>query len=226
MGYSKTILCLANSRKQSGRCIAGREITDGKPGDWIRPVSGRDTEEISEEERRFKDGDTPSVLDIIRIPMLEPRPKSYQSENHLIDDQFYWEKVRRASWQEAAAAVDPVQGNLWENGHHDRNDRIPEDRAGQLPNSLLLVRPENAVIRPVQALHKKQVRASFGLNGQDYDLVVTDPEIERYVLKMTDNDEYPVPRALLCVSLGEIFEGHAWKLIASVITEKRARQVQ
>lgn len=189
-------------------------------------MSGRDTEEISEEERRFKNGDTPSVLDIIRIPMLEPRPKSYQSENHLIDDQFYWEKVGRASWQEVVGAVDPVRGNLWENGYHDRNDRIPEARARQLPDSLLLVRPENAVIRPVQALHKKQVRAMFNLNGQEYNLVVTDPEIERHVLKMTGNDEYPVPGALLCISLGEIFEGHAWKLIASVITEKRARQVQ
>lgn len=189
-------------------------------------MSGRDTEEISEEERRFKDGDTPSVLDIIRIPMLEPKPKSYQSENHLIDDDFYWERVRCASWQEVIGAIDPVQGNLWENGYHGRNDRIPKAKAGQLRNSLLLIRPENVVIRSVQTVHKKQVRAAFDLNGQDYDLVVTGPEIERYVLKMTDNDKYPVPEALLCISLGEIFEGHAWKLAASVITEKRARQIQ
>ena len=26
--YAKTILCLANSRKTSGRCIAGKELVD------------------------------------------------------------------------------------------------------------------------------------------------------------------------------------------------------
>jgi hypothetical protein len=35
--YTKTIVCLANSRKPpSGRCIAGREVTQTGFGNWIR----------------------------------------------------------------------------------------------------------------------------------------------------------------------------------------------
>ena len=33
------IVCLANSRKISGRCIAGKIMDSGK---WIRPVSSRE----------------------------------------------------------------------------------------------------------------------------------------------------------------------------------------
>ncbi len=48
----KRIVCLANSRKYSGRCIAGKELlADGRPGRWIRPVSARENEEVSEHER-------------------------------------------------------------------------------------------------------------------------------------------------------------------------------
>lgn len=198
-------------------------------GNWIRPVSSRNTEEISKDESRFEDGKLPSVLDIIRIPMLEHRPKWHQSENHLIG-RGSWEWVRRASWQEVVGAIDPVQGTLWENGHHSRNDRIPAAKAKQLKNSLLLIMAENIVIRQVPQ-KEQQARATFNLNGEEYDLVVTDPEIEQHLLKMTDSDEYTVPKAALCISLGKIFEGdyipgHAYKLVASVITEKRARQVQ
>lgn len=35
----KRILCLANSRKLSGRCVAGREIANPRLGPWVRPVS-------------------------------------------------------------------------------------------------------------------------------------------------------------------------------------------
>jgi hypothetical protein len=48
---TKRIICLANSRKLSGRCLAGREFVDGCAGDWIRPVSSREHEEVSERER-------------------------------------------------------------------------------------------------------------------------------------------------------------------------------
>lgn len=99
---SKTIVCLANSRKLSGRCIAGREVMPGGyagPADmrgWIRPVSACASNEVSEEERRYVDGSDPRVLDIIAIPVLAG-PHLHQTENWVIDDRRYWEKRGRLS---------------------------------------------------------------------------------------------------------------------------------
>ncbi len=47
----KQVVCLANSRKLNGRCIAGKELVQGKATDWIRPVSTREHEEVSEYEQ-------------------------------------------------------------------------------------------------------------------------------------------------------------------------------
>ena len=44
----KRIVCLANSRKMHGRCVAGREWRDGLAGQWIRPVSNREQQEVLE----------------------------------------------------------------------------------------------------------------------------------------------------------------------------------
>src|SRR6266436_6879901 len=96
--YTKRIMCLANSRKMSGRCLAGKEFGNNKFGSWIRPVSGREHEEISESDRRYKDGQTARLLDVVSIPMLKAKPGTYQSENHLIADQFYWTKSSVATW--------------------------------------------------------------------------------------------------------------------------------
>jgi hypothetical protein len=71
---ARTILCLANSRKLSGRCIAGREITpDGYAG-WVRPISARVPAEVSEEERRYENGSDQRMLDIIAVPVLAADP--------------------------------------------------------------------------------------------------------------------------------------------------------
>ena len=70
---SKRIVCLANARTLTGRCIAGREWIAGRlPGSWVRPVSERG--DVSEYERQYEDGAEPRVLDIIDIPVIEPRP--------------------------------------------------------------------------------------------------------------------------------------------------------
>jgi hypothetical protein len=67
--YTKTIICLANSRKRSGRCVAGKEIVAGKIGGWIRPISARPAGELSEGERRLDNGQEPKLLDVIQIAM-------------------------------------------------------------------------------------------------------------------------------------------------------------
>jgi hypothetical protein len=41
LGYTKRIVCLANSVKHGGLCIAGREVMEHGFGGWIRPVSAR-----------------------------------------------------------------------------------------------------------------------------------------------------------------------------------------
>lgn len=94
MARVKQIVCLANSRKLAGRCIAGREwTTESGAGDWIRPVSERKNREVSEYERQYEDGSDPQVLDIVQVPVLKPQPDGYQRENWLLDNEYYWEKV-------------------------------------------------------------------------------------------------------------------------------------
>lgn len=39
MPYTKRIVCLANSRKYKGSCVAGKEIMGNAFGGWVRPVS-------------------------------------------------------------------------------------------------------------------------------------------------------------------------------------------
>jgi hypothetical protein len=225
VSYSKTIVCLANSRKMSGRCVAGKEI-DAKRhlGPWIRPISDRETQEVSEEERWFENGKDPKLLDIIRIEMLEPRPHAHQSENHLIDSRYYWVREGKLDWGDIQSAIDRVD-TLWTNGYHSyngENDRIPEDRVAALGGSLLLVKPENLVITVgVEGggafRSKRKVRARFALGRAKYVIAITDPVVERLYHGKEDG-EYPVRDALLCISIGEPFQGFCYKLIAAVLT--------
>jgi hypothetical protein len=232
MPYAKMMVCLANSRKMSGRCLAGKEIgPKGRLGDWIRPISDRPTQEISEEERRFENGDYPQLLDIIEITMREARPHAHQSENHLIDPQRYWIKRGGMSWDELQSAIDEFKGPLWVDGYHSYsglNDRIPENQTATLGSSLLLIEPKNLVIKvAVEGAGfgnpKRKVRAQFSFNKNSYTIAITDPVIEREYLAR-ENGEYPIETALLCVSIGEPYLGYCYKLVAAVITPGRSQK--
>ncbi|HXB68252.1 MAG TPA: hypothetical protein VNY05_08415 [Candidatus Acidoferrales bacterium] len=226
MNYSKRIVCLANSRKYSGRCIAGKEILANGYGKWIRPVSVRSTGEVSEGERRYQRGREPEVLDIVDIPMMRPAPMLYQTENHVIDAGRPWRKTGELTVQDLGHLLDHPAA-LWSNGssaHNGLNDRVSQEEASGFDTSLCLIEPEGLTI----GVHvegagiggsfgQRRVRAHFEYSGVPYILAVTDPITERAFLRKA-NGNYVLAAALICVSLGEPFDdGYCYKLVAAII---------
>jgi hypothetical protein len=224
MPVVKRIVCLANSRKPDGRCIAGVELADdGRRRGWIRPVSARPNQAVSEDERQYSDGSDPTVLDIVDVPLLHHTPHTFQQENWLLDPEYYWQHARSVRWRDLPALLDPV-GPLWINGHstyHGRNDRVPEDVADQLPSSLTLIRVPTVRVRVFApgadfGNPKRRVQAQFEHAGERYRLRVTDPVYERRYLAEQDGF-YDLGDCFLTVSLGEAWEGAAYKLVAAII---------
>ncbi len=219
----KRLVCLANSRKLHGRCLAGIEFADGRRAGWIRPVSAREHEEVSEYERQYQDGSDPKVLDIIKVPLLDPRPKAYQQENWLLDPDYYWERVGRIDWKDLRGLLDPVE-QLWVDGdstYNGMNDRILLTHAGGVSSSLRLIFVERltlSVFMPGAAFGnpKRRVQGRFNHAGSQYRLWVTDPNYERTYLAQPDGD-YLVGQCFLTVSLGEPHEGACYKLIAGIM---------
>ena len=223
MANVKRIVCLANSRKLSGRCIAGREWRDGSAGPWVRSVSARDGEEVSEYERQYEDGSDPRVCDVMDAPVLESRPKDYQTENWLLDPKYYWVKVGRLPWLELSALVDP-SAPLWIDGHgtyNGRNDKVPLEAAGSVADSLRLIHIHQLTLRvykPGEAFgnNKRRVQGWFMHAGPEYGLWVTDPGFERRYLKKLDG-ACEIGECYLTISLGEPYGDACYKLIAAII---------
>jgi len=219
----KRLLCLANSRKLSGRCIAGREIVANQPSAWVRPVSDREHQEVSERERQYQDGSDPQVLDIIDIPLVRHTPHTFQQENWLLDPNFYWVKRGLCDWPRLQEFVEP-DGRLWinnESSSNGINDRVLLFRAQQLRTSLRLIHIGELrieVFAPGAAYGnpKRRVQGRFRHEGTDHWLWITDPIYERRYLAKADG-HYTLGECCLTISLGEAHEGFCYKLIAAVI---------
>ncbi|MEU7748220.1 hypothetical protein [Nonomuraea sp. NPDC049158] len=217
----KTLVCLANSRKLLGRCVAG--IVEGGQTEWIRPISARLTHELSQDERQYEDGSDPRVLDIISVPLRQPEAHSYQSENWRLDLDYYWRKIGQAGWDKLLT-LEQHPRTLWINGsntYHGYNDRVLMQQANTLVDSLKLIRVDRVTLR-VHAVNttsgeqKRVVRAQFRHAGLEYVLRVTDPEYEREYLTRSDG-LYKLGEAFMTVSLGEPFDGYTYKLVAAIM---------
>lgn len=189
---------------------------------WIRPVSSEELGELSEIETLLKDGKSPKLLEVITIPLLQPKSHSYQTENYLIDNHRRWIKrppLLPTLWP---TLCDSVQ-SLWVNGYHranGKNDKIPfEIVTGTIRNSLLLIKPDSLTIKVFPAKYdvKKKVRAHFIFNNQEYDFAITDFKVE-LAYEVKDDGDYPISEEIyLCISLGEPFYDFCYHLVASII---------
>ncbi|MFF3859111.1 hypothetical protein [Streptomyces sp. NPDC002209] len=221
MASTKTIVCLANSRKLLGRCVAGM-VGDGS-GEWVRPVSARVNREVSARERQYQDGTDPNVLDVVSVPLLRPQSHDFQSENWLLDPDCYWKKVDRVGWRKLLS-LEQRPNTLWINGSstfHGEDDRIPIEAAVTLPDSLKLIRITNLMLQvhtpgAMFGDQKRVLRARFSHKGNSHTLRVTDPEYELKYLAQPEG-VYELGESFLTVSLGEPYEGYVYKLVAAII---------
>jgi hypothetical protein len=219
----KRIVCLANSRKMSGRYVAGYELIGGRPGGWVRPVSSREHEEVALEEQRYENGEIPQLLDIIDIPLGAARPRLHQPENWLLNPNSYWTKVGRFD-AHSLPSFSYADGPLWVNGYHTHsglNDEVPTDQLHNIESSLKLISVSSVeihVYRPGANFGnpKRRVQAHFSYGGVDYQLWVTDPLFEAQYLAVPDG-VHQLGSCYLTVSIGEPYGENCYKLIAAVI---------
>jgi hypothetical protein len=218
------LVCLANSVKLRGRCVAGIDLHTGK---WIRPVAATEHGELHREHYMLETGGAPRVLDVIRIRLDRDHPLAHQPENWLISA-GPWQLLHRPSPGEQKPPL-TLHLTTGPNLFGDSGHRIALQDLEQHPAtaSLALIEPEGLqwFIERSQ-YNPKRPRAHFALGNAFYDLPVTDPAW----IPAFRNLEYglhPVracglradQKLLLTISLGDEFEadGYCYKLVAGLV---------
>lgn len=221
MSFSKTIICLANSKKYSHRCIAGKEFQANQIGSWIRPVTEQLHGEVPLEDMAFENGTIPSLLDIIDVPLVRHAPHTYQTENYVIDSKYYWVKKGVFPGRQMHTLCDQPEF-LWINAYHSFNgvhDAVPLEIAEtQLTTSLLLIQSSSLNIHVTDETYGRKIRAQFSFGAETYKFAVTDPTVVQFYLRgnngifrLGNRDRY------LCISLGEPIKGICYKLVAAIL---------
>ena len=216
---TKRIVCLANSRMQGKRCIAGKEaLPDGKFGRWIRPVNSEDYQGLPPRDRQYDDGSELQVLDILDVRVSHPLPKDHQSENWMLATPSSWTKVGVVTVGDLAEAIDD-KATLWVNGYstiNGLNDQVPRAAADQIHNSLALIKVDDLELSVYQDYRNyRLVRGTFWHRGANYTLSVTDPNYYQEFRNKPDGD-YRVGSCFVTVSLSGVFGGHAYKPLVLV----------
>lgn len=210
-------VCLANSFKEGGRCLAGIELdADNNPRfinghpKWIRPICNTPHGEVP----------TPivshiNILDIIEVKIKKKYPKTnnYQSENA-----YFKKKSLRVIGDYDSDKLDRLCDNrklIFGN----RGKAVSEEAIGNTTFSLMIIKVTTfEVIEKTYEdnPNRSQIRLVFSFNGNQYDLPVTDPVfIHRYQTNPDFLENFN--QLYVSLSLAVEWEGWYYKLIAGII---------
>lgn len=209
-------VCLANSFKEGGRCLAGIEldnnnnpiIENGHPK-WIRPICNTPHGEVHIHLVVHL-----NILDIIEIDVTGyPEVRDYQSENALF---------RENSIRVLGRYNSNNLNHLCDNRNlifGNRGKAVSEEAIGTLSYSLMLINTNQfEVIERTydDNPNKPQVRLVFTYNGNQYDLPVTDPVFLHNYQSNPDIME-DVNEIYLSLSLAVVHNHWHSKLVAGII---------
>ncbi len=218
----KHFICLANSYKHGGRCIAGIEVVpqadgslvivrhdNGRPR-WIRPVSMSANGEIPNHlAESFK------IFSLVKLYDIEPCP-----------DKAHTEDMHCSRMEICPLETSPTKEFLDQliDSHHQaifyfRGKAIPATMIDRLDYSLMLIHPENAMAYCDEERENSKYRIKFTYFGSNYDFPITDPFFLEQFKKSPDSYT-DLNGVYLVLSLGMEFEGFHFKLAATVIFPK------
>jgi hypothetical protein len=209
------LVCLANSFKEGGRCLAGIEldnqnnpvIVNGRPK-WIRPIC--DTPH----------GEVPTylvshlnILEIIEINVTGNPSTDYQCENALFRENSIRSIGTFGRDNLNALCESPL--TIFNN----RGNAVAQDAIRNLTRSLILINTNNFEVteRTYEDTQKRQTRLIFTHRANQYNFPITDPVFLHHYQANSDFIE-GVHELLLCLSLGVVWQNWYYKLVAGIIT--------
>lgn len=198
------ILVLANSVKHGQHCVAGKCLNTGR---WIRPVSNAQGAELTHDQAKYQNpygtfGVKP--LQKIRMGFAQHVPLPHQPENYLIDGNL-WRQHYSIGLAELPNHLDGP-ADLWGEGNRIPHAQITQ-RLYVVPQSLYLVQVDNLNLYNTEDDRR---RASFAYSGTNYNLAVTDPKFDEIIRGQQE------VTGILCISLGEEYQGYCYKLVATI----------
>lgn len=213
-------ICLANSWKHGGRCVAGIKA-DGSG--WVRVLGQASDGTLFPGDYSFADHSEAGIFDLIRVGVAEPRSSAYQPENWLIDGSR-WQLLSRpappslAPLLKNAVCPEPeLLGGVWDRLAKDDLERNPAEA------SLALVAPPSfELFHQLSYAGRARARGKFTLSAcgrsSVFNLSITDPMWHPAIVtqaspRIIDN---AAGCFLLTISLGEEFGGFHYKLIATI----------
>jgi hypothetical protein len=199
----KTITILANSYKHGHSCVAGKCISSGA---WVRPVSSNEGGALTNQQKMYsnKFGNySVKLLQNIEMSFERHAPLPNQPENFLISDMI-WQQRYSFDKKKLNSLLD-VPESLWGSGDRVSYNCIINGQQ-QIVQSLYLIQASNFSL----ATSSVKPRAKFEYNRTEYNLAVTDPHW------MNKQDEGISRTPIICLSLGEVFNGDCFKLIANI----------
>lgn len=221
-------ICLANSYKRGGRCIAGVEIDidsdnhwtikhneDGSPK-WVRPIAEiTEYGEIPEGEARFF-----PLLSVVRLTDVVPCPQMAHSEDVNYKKMYSVGRVLSIStvFKELMDDVHPI---LFYNTDYS----ISIDTYEHGEYSLMLIHPEGLSFHLDPTKNRAKYFLTFKYNGFIYDFSVTDPYFYQYIGQHPEAIEN-LSDVYLTLSLGLEYEGRHHKLIAAIIIPSEASEIK
>ena len=215
----KYFICLANSYKHGGRCIAGVEVLwdgnkskvikddKGKPK-WVRPIcretfSGEIPNELAQQV---------NLLDVIKLEGVELCPSGAQQENVFYQNMASTGKRYEPITQILQRFTDESHRHVF----YNYGKAIWPHDYHQGDHSILMIRVEQAEVYEDPGYSGQiRYRISFLYHGHSYDFPITDPHYQAQLQLGKCATGHKGTMFLTC-SLGLEYEGAHFKLAATV----------